>query len=185
MQWTIDPTHSQAEFAIRHMFTTVHGHIVVAEGTVQTDEEDLAKSAVWARLDPSSINTGVGIRDDHLRSADFFDVERHPEIRFRSSAVRRTADNEFVVTGLLAIHGVTRQITLEARVLGDAVDHRGDRRAGFIARATLNRKDFGLRWNQALEAGGLLVGDEVEINLEIEAVLEVETALPQAADKAA
>src|SRR5690348_8084981 len=82
MQWTIDPTHSQAEFAIRHMFTTVHGHIVVAEGILQTDEEDLAKSAIWARLDPSSINTGVSMRDDHLRSADFFDVERHPEIRF-------------------------------------------------------------------------------------------------------
>jgi polyisoprenoid-binding protein YceI len=185
MQWTIDPTHSQAEFAIRHMFTTVHGHIVVAEGTVETDEEDLAKSAIWARLDPSSINTGVSMRDDHLRSADFFDVERHPEIRFRSSEVRRTGDNEIQVTGLLAIHGVTRPITLDARLLGNAIDHQGDRRAGFSGRATLNRKDFGLRWNQALEAGGFLVGDEVEINIEIEAVLQVETALPQAADRAA
>jgi polyisoprenoid-binding protein YceI len=185
MQWTIDPTHSQAEFAIRHMFTTVHGHIVVAEGTVETDEEDLAKSAIWARLDPSSINTGVSMRDDHLRSADFFDVERHPEIRFRSSEVRRTGDNEIQVTGLLAIHGVTRPITLDARLLGNAIDHRGDRRAGFSGRATLNRKDFGLRWNQALEAGGFLVGDEVEINIEIEAVLEVAPALPQAADRAA
>src|SRR4029077_20084128 len=129
MQWTIDPTHSQAEFAIRHMFTTVHGHIVVAEGTVETDEDDLAKSAIWARLDPSTINTGVSMRDDHLRSADFFDVERHPEIRFRSSEVRRTADNEIQVTGLLAIHGVTRPITLDARVLGNAIDHRGNRRA--------------------------------------------------------
>ena len=185
MHWTIDPTHSQAEFSIRHMFTTVHGHMVVAEGTVRTDEEDLAKSAIWARLDPSSINTGVGVRDDHLRSADFFDVERHPEIRFRSSEVRRKADNEFLVSGLLAVHGVTRPITLDTRVLGNAIDHRGSRRAGFSARATLNRKDFGLRWNQALEAGGLLVGDEVEISLEIEAVLEIENGLPQAAEKAA
>lgn len=185
MHWTIDPTHSQAEFSIKHMFTTVHGHIVVAEGTVQTDEEDPAKSAIWARLDPSSINTGVSIRDDHLRSADFFDVERHPEIRFRSSEVRRKADNEFVVSGLLSIHGVTRPVTLEARFIGNAIDHRGNRRAGFSARATLNRKDFGLRWNQALEAGGFLVADEVEVNLEIEATLEIETVVLQAAHRAA
>jgi polyisoprenoid-binding protein YceI len=185
MQWTIDPTHSQAEFSIRHMFTTVHGHIVVAGGTVQTDEEDLAKSAIWATLDLSSINTGVRLRDDHLRSADFFDVQRHPEIRFRSSEVRRTADNEFMVTGLLAIHGVTKPITLDARVLGDAIDHRGHRRAGFSARTTLDRKDFGLHWNQTLEAGGFLVGDMVEINLEIETVLEIETAVPEDADRAA
>ena len=185
MQWTIDPTHSQAEFSIRHLFTPVHGHMVIAGGTVHIDEADLAKSAVWATLDPASVNTGVSVRDDHLRSADFFDVDKHPEIRFRSSEVLRKADNEFLVTGLLAIHGVTRPITLDARIRGSAVDQRGSRRASFSARATLNRKDFGLRWNQALEAGEFLVGDEVEINLEIEAVLEVGTAIPQAAFKAA
>jgi polyisoprenoid-binding protein YceI len=185
MRWTIDPTHSQAQFSVRHMLTKVHGHIVVAEGTVQVDEADPARSAISATLDPSSINTGVGLRDAHLRGADFLDVDRHPEIRFRSTDVRATAPDHFLVTGLLAIHGVTRPITLDARVLGNAFDHRGDRRAGFTAHATLDRKVFGLNWNKTLEAGGFLVGDEIDIDLEIEAVLQAEAVPAQAASRAA
>lgn len=170
MQWTIDPTHSLAEFSIRHMFTKVRGHIVIAEGTVVVDEADPTKSSIVARLDPSTINTGVGMRDQHLRSADFFDVERHPYISFRSTDIFWRAENQYLVAGLLVMHGVTQLVTLEARVAGDGIDHRGKRRAGVSARATLNRKDFGLHWNQALEAGGWLVGDEVEVTLDIEAV---------------
>jgi polyisoprenoid-binding protein YceI len=172
MKWNIDPSHSQAEFSVRHMFTKVRGHMVVASGVVDTDESDPLKTVIVARLDPSTINTGVKIRDDHLRSADFFDVQRYPEILFQSSAIRQTAQDQFVVDGVLSMHGIDRFVTLDTHIAGDAIDPFGDRRGGVSARTTLNRKDFGLRWNQTLESGGLLVGDEVDINLEVEAVLD-------------
>jgi polyisoprenoid-binding protein YceI len=172
MKWNIDPTHSQAEFSIRHMFTKVRGHMVVTGGVVEADESDPTRSLIIARLDPSTINTGVGIRDDHLRSADFFDVKRYPEITFQSTAISRAAQDRFEVIGTLSLHGVDQPVSLDVQVAGDAIDPYGNRRAGASARARLNRKDFGLHWNQALESGGLLVGDEVDINLEIEAVLD-------------
>ena len=191
MKWNIDPTHSQAEFAVRHMFTKVRGHMVVTSGVVEADETDLTKTTITARLDPASVNTGVPIRDDHLRSVDFFDVGRYPEIVFQSSAISQTAKADFAVTGTLAMRGVERTVTLYARAAGDAIDPFGSRRAGVSARTTVNRKDFGLEWNRALESGGLLVGDEVEINLEIEAVLDqvaenpIEAVLDQVAENAA
>jgi len=175
MKWTIDPTHSQAEFSVRHMFTKVRGHMVVASGTVETDDLDPLKTVIVARLDPSTVNTGVQVRDDHLRSVDFFDIERYPEIVFHSTAISQTAKDHYAVVGVLSMRGVDRPVTLHARAAGDGIDPFGNRRAGVSARTTLNRKDFGLQWNRALESGGLLVGDEVDINLEIEAVLEQAT----------
>ena len=172
MKWNIDPTHSQAEFAVRHMFTKVRGHMVVVSGIVDTDDQDPSKTVIVARLDPSSVNTGVAVRDDHLRSVDFFDVKQYPEIVFQSTAISQTAKDRYAVIGTLAMHGIERPVTLDARAAGDGIDPFGNRRAGVTARTTLNRKDFGLHWNRALESGGLLVGDEVEINLEIEAVLD-------------
>jgi polyisoprenoid-binding protein YceI len=172
MRWNLDPTHSQAEFSVRHMFTKVRGHMVVVSGVVDADESDPTKSVIVARLDPATINTGVAVRDDHLRSVDFFDTTRHPEILFRSTAITQTGKDQFDVTGMLSMHGVSRPVTLDTRVAGNGVDPFGNRRAGVSARTTLDRKDFGLHWNRALESGGLLVGDEIDINLEIEAVLD-------------
>ena len=172
MKWNIDPTHSQAEFSVRHMFTKVRGHMVVTSGILETDDTDPLKTVIVARLDPSTINTGVSVRDDHLRSVDFFDIQRHPEIVFRSTAISQTAKDQYAVIGTLSMRGVERPVTLHARAAGDGIDPFGNRRAGASAQTTLNRKDFGLEWNRALESGGFLVGDEVEINLEIEAVLD-------------
>jgi polyisoprenoid-binding protein YceI len=172
MKWNIDPTHSQAEFSVRHMFTKVRGHMVVASGIVDTDESDPTKTVIVARLDPSTVNTGVSVRDDHLRSVDFFDIKQYPEIVFQSTAISQTAKDDYAVIGMLSMHGIDRAVTLYARVAGDGIDPFGNRRAGVSARTTLNRKEFGLNWNRALESGGLLVGDDIEINLEIEAVLD-------------
>jgi polyisoprenoid-binding protein YceI len=172
MRWNIDPTHSQAEFSVRHMFTKVRGHMVVASGIVDADKSDPTKTVIIARLDPSTVNTGVSVRDDHLRSVDFFDIQRHPEIVFQSTAITQNGEDRFAVQGMLSMHGVSQPVTLDARAAGDGIDPFGNRRAGVSARTTLNRKDFGLNWNRVLESGGLLVGDEIDINLEIEAVLE-------------
>ena len=172
MKWSPDPTHSQAEFSVRHMFTKVRGHMVVASGVVEVNESDPTKSVIVARLDPATINTGVAIRDDHLRSVDFFDTKRHPEILFQSTRITQTDKDQFAVSGTLSMHGISQPVTLDARVHGDGIDPFGNRRAGVSARTTLNRQDFGLHWNRALESGSLLVGDEVDISLEIEAVLD-------------
>src|SRR6266550_3607717 len=122
MKWNIDPTHSQAEFSVRHMFTKVRGHIVVASGAVDLDESDPTKAVIVARLDPSTVNTGVPVRDDHLRSLDFFDIQRYPEIVFRSTAVSQTATNHYAVVGMLSMHGIDRPVTLDARAGGDGID---------------------------------------------------------------
>ena len=172
MKWNIDPTHSQAEFSVRHMFTKVRGHMVVVSGFVEADDTDPLKTVIVARLDPSTINTGVSVRDDHLRSVDFFDIQRYPEIVFQSTAISQTAKDQYAVIGTLSMRGMERPVTLHARAAGDGIDPFGNRRAGASAQTTLNRKDFGLEWNRALESGGFLVGDEVEINLEIEAVMD-------------
>ena len=172
MKWNIDPTHSQAEFSVRHMFTKVRGHMVVTSGIVETDDLDPLKTVITASLDPATVTTGISVRDDHLRSVDFFDTQRYPEIVFHSTAITRTLKDHYAVHGVLSMRGVERTVTLHAQAAGDGIDPFGNRRAGVSARTTLNRKDFGLNWNRALESGGLLVGDEIEINLEIEAVLD-------------
>lgn len=168
--WTIDAAHSQVEFGVRHMMiSTVKGYFPGISGTITLDEETPSASSVEVTLDAASIDTRNKDRDAHLRSGDFFDVESHPTLTFRSTSVERSGD-DLTVVGDLTIRGVTRPVTLKAEELGRGIDPWGNPRVGFQARTTISRKDFGLTWNQALEAGGVLVGDEIRISIEVQAV---------------
>ncbi len=169
--WTIDTTHSGINFSIRHMVVSkVRGRFTKYTGAVQLDEDDLTRSTVQAVIDASSVETGTVQRDDHLRSADFFDVEKFPELRFESQRIEKLSEERYRLVGDLTIRGVTRGVALDVEYGGRAKDPWGNERIGFIARGELDRKDFGLGWNQLLEAGGVLVGDRVEIELEVQAV---------------
>lgn len=170
--WHIDPAHTQIEFEVKHMmFAKVRGRFTGFEGTIELGSGgERPASSVEVTIESASIDTGQGQRDEHLRSADFFDVEQFPELRFKSGTVT-LADNEtFAVGGELTIKDVTRPIELAVSESGRGQDPWGQERVGFQATATLDRRDFGLEWNQALEAGGILVGNEVRIALEIQAV---------------
>ena len=169
--WNIDPTHSGISFSIRHMVVSkVRGRFSKFSGSVQLDEDDLTRSTVQVAIDASSVDTGTAQRDDHLRSADFFDVEKFPELRFESQRIEKLSDDRYRLVGDLTIHGVTRGVALDVEYGGRAKDPWGNERIGFIARGDLDRKNFGLGWNQVLEAGGVLVGDRVELELEVQAV---------------
>jgi polyisoprenoid-binding protein YceI len=177
--WNIDAVHSGINFSIRHMVVSkVRGRFAKYSGTLNLDEVDLTRSTLEATIDVASIDTGAPQRDTHLRSADFFDVEKFPEIRFRSRRIEKVEDERYRVVGDLTIRDVTREVSLDVEYGGRAKDPWGNERAGFIATATLDRKDFGLGWNQALEAGGVLVGDRVDIEIEVQAV---KAAVAQAA----
>jgi polyisoprenoid-binding protein YceI len=168
--WQIDPKHSTAEFAVRHMMiTTVKGHISGLEGTINLDERDPTSSTVDASLDAATIDTREPQRDAHLRSADFFDVAQFPRIAFRSTRVEPAGDG-YRITGDLTMHGVTREVVLDATLVGRQRDPWGSERAGITAAAQIDRRDFGLTWNQALEAGAVLVGNDVRITIDVEAV---------------
>jgi len=168
--WNIDTVHSGINFTIRHMVVSkVRGRFTRFGGTLTLDEADLTRSKVEATIDAASIDTGTAQRDDHLRSPDFFDAERFPELRFRSTRIDRNGER-YRVTGDLTIRDVTREVVLDVEYGGRARDPWGNERAGFIASTSLNRKDFGLGWNQVLEAGGVLVGDRVDIELELQGV---------------
>ena len=174
--WDIDVTHSSIGFSVRHMvISKVRGAFTRWTGAIDLDPTDLRGSSVEVRIETASIDTKVGDRDQHLRSADFFDVANHPEIVFRSRRVEQTAGG-LQVTGDLTMHGVTREVVLEGEFSGTGKDPWGNERAGFSAVAVLDRRDFGLTWNAALEAGGVLVGEKVEIALELEAVKRVAAA---------
>lgn len=179
--WNLDPAHSQVEFSVKHMmFTTVRGRFADVQGTVTLDSDSPEESAVEVSIDVASLDTRVADRDAHLRSGDFFDVENHPTMAFRSRRVEgpaATPEASFRVVGDLTIRGVTREVILEARFEGTGTDPWGGTRAGFSARTTIDRRDFGLTWNQALETGGVLVGHEVKIDLQIQAVQAREAAL--------
>ncbi|MBI2165301.1 MAG: YceI family protein [Chloroflexi bacterium] len=167
--WVLDPVHSSVQFAARHMVVaTVRGGFAKFEVTVDFDEARPEGSQVEARIDAASIDTREPQRDTHLRSADFLDVEKHPWISFKSSRVEPQGDGRYRVVGDLTIRGVTRQVALETSFAGLAKDPWGNQRAGFSAEASISRKEFGLNWNVALEAGGWLVGDTVKINIEAE-----------------
>ena len=171
--WKIDPAHSQAEFAIRHlMISTVKGRFGVVNGTVVTDESDLTKSKIEASIDVTSIHTHEAQRDAHLKSADFFDSEKYPTIDFRGTRITDVASDksEFRLIGDLTIHGVTREVSLQVTSEGRGKDPWGGERAGFSAHTKIKRSDFGLTWNQALETGGFVVGDEVKITIDVELV---------------
>lgn len=168
--FTIDKSHSEAHFTVRHLITKVRGRFRDFEGTVTFSPEQPQQSAVSVTIQAASIDTSEPNRDTHLRSGDFFDVERFPVLTFASEAVTAAGANHFAVSGTLTIHGVAKPVVLPVAFLGLARDPWGNERAGFEAELTLNRKDFGLNWNAALEAGGFLVGDEVQVALSIQAV---------------
>ena len=178
--WSIDQTHSQIEFGVKHMmFTTVRGQFSSFEGTIELDRDEASRSSVEVRIDASSIDTGVDARDEHLRSGDFFGVEAFPTIEFRSSRITGpiVEGGAFEIVGDLTIRDQTRQITMTAKFDGAGTDPWGGSRAGFSASVTVDRREFGLTWNQALEAGGLLVGHDIDITLQVQAVLQEEVAL--------
>jgi polyisoprenoid-binding protein YceI len=173
--WTLDPAHSQIEFAVKHMMvTTVRGQFRKFTVDVDFDEEHPEHSSVVVDIDASSIETGMEARDVHLRSADFFDTETYPELGFRSTAITAAGDG-YRIEGDLTIRGVTRQVTLDAEIGGVVPNLQGGRRAAFSATTKISRKAWGLTWNVALESGGFLVGDDIKISIDV-AVLQAEAA---------
>lgn len=169
--WTIDPAHSIAEFAVRHMMvSTVKGRFRSMEGTITLDEEQPERSSVVASIDVASIDTAQPDRDAHLRSDDFFNAERFPKMTFRSTRVERVDDERWKIYGDLTIRDLTKEVVLDTGFDGRVNDPWGNERVGFSATTELNRQDFGLRWNQLLETGGVVVGDRVKVSLHIEAV---------------
>jgi polyisoprenoid-binding protein YceI len=166
--WTIDAAHTDVLFSAKHMMvTTVRGKFNDVDGTLSLDETDPTRSSADIRIGADSLNTGSDPRDGHLRSADFFDVERFPFITFRSTSVEHVRGDDYRITGDLTIKETTRPATFDATFLGFYAGMDGGRRAGLSARAKINRKDWGLGWNVALEAGGWLVGEDVTIEIEV------------------
>ncbi len=165
--WTLDPAHSQIEFAVKHMMvTTVRGQFRKFAVEASFDEEHPERSSVVAHIDASSIETGMEARDAHLRGADFLDVASHPELTFRSTSIERSGDG-YKIHGDMTIGAVTRPVTLDAEIGGVVPNLQGGRRAGFSATTKISRKEWGLTWNVAMETGGWLVGDEIKVSLEL------------------
>jgi polyisoprenoid-binding protein YceI len=168
--WELDPAHSSINFSVRHlMVSKVRGRFTSFQATVTVDDDPL-KSSVTVTIDAASIDTRDEQRDGHLRSPDFLDVEKWPTLSFVSTSVRQLGGNRLEIVGDLTIRDVTRSVTLEAEHLGVQADPWGNTRMGFEAKTEFNRKEFGLTWNQALEGGGVLVGDKVTVEIDLEAV---------------
>jgi polyisoprenoid-binding protein YceI len=174
--YAVDPGHSEVSFQIRHMVSQVRGRCNAFSGNVQLDAKNLANSSVEFHIKAESIDTGVPDRDKHLKSGDFFEVEKYPEITFKSKSVKPAGKDKFNVTGDLTMHGVTKEVTLPVTLLGTAKDPWGNTRAGFETETTLNRKDYGIVWNKALDAGGALLGDDVKVAINLETVLKKDEA---------
>ncbi|MFB4304292.1 YceI family protein [Actinomadura sp. NTSP31] len=169
--WKADPVHSEIAFSVRHlMISKTRGRFTAHDVTIVTGE-DLLDSSVTATIDLASIDTGNATRDDHLRTADYLEVDKYPTMDYRSTGIRRTGDG-WVIDGELTLHGVTRQVPLAVEVNGFGTDQWGGQRAGFSATAEINRRDFGIDISVPLDAGGVTVGDKVSISLEIQAVLQ-------------
>jgi polyisoprenoid-binding protein YceI len=168
--YSIDKAHSEATFQVRHLITKVRGRFSDFEGTIAFDEANPERSSVAFTIQAKSIDTNEPDRDKHLRSSDFFATDEYPTLTFRSSTVTSKGGNEFTVVGDLSIRGVTKTITLPVTFLGKAKDPWGNERIAFEAEYTINRKDFGLNWNAALETGGFLVGDDVKVHLSLQAI---------------
>lgn len=170
--WKIDNAHSEADFAIKHMaISTVHGTFRAVSGVIRFDPADVTRSSVDATIDVASVDTGVAARDNHLKSPDFFEVAKYPTMTFKSSSVAKSGDG-YAVTGNLTLHGVTKAVVLQLDAPGKeetGMDGKSLHR-GFTAHTTLNRKDFGLNWNGTLKSGDAALGDEVRIEIDIEAV---------------
>jgi polyisoprenoid-binding protein YceI len=168
--WNIDPTHSHAQFKVKHMMiSNVKGEFTAVTGSLTFDSENVANSSVQATIDATTINTRDPQRDAHLKSADFFDVEKFSTLTFKSTRVSKKGDGEFTVAGDLTIHGVTRNVTLDVEDFTAPIkDPWGNTRIGLTATTKIDRKSFGLSWNTVLEAGGLAVGEQVTITLDVE-----------------
>ena len=174
-RWEIDSSHSSLQFSVRHLvIAKVRGSFARWSGTIDVPNGDFSKATVNVTIDASSIDTGVADRDGHLKSPDFFDVAQHPELRFVGKRVLSRSEAEIDVVGELTLKGITREVVLRVEQHGQAKDPWGNLRAAFTAKTSIDRKDFGLTWNQVLETGGVMVGDRVEIEAEIEAVKQVE-----------
>lgn len=168
--WTVDPIHSSVGFEVKHMMiSTVRGHFKQYEGTLEA-AEDYHDSRVWGSVQVASVDTNNADRDEHLRGADFFDAEHWPSITFESTAIEHVEGGSYLVTGDLTIKGVSREIQVEASVEGAGVDPWGNDRVGIAVRGSIDRTDFGLSWQQSLAGGGLLVGNQVALRIDVSAV---------------
>lgn len=174
--WQIDPAHSSVEFSIRHlMITTVRGRFGKLVGNVRGIEGLPVLPAVDVTIEAASIDTGIAQRDEHLRSADFFDVATFPTVAFRSSRIEGSLDGDFTLVGDLTIKGTTREVAVAVESQGQTLDPWGNQRAGFSGTGKLNRSDFGLTYNQVLEAGGLALGDEIKFTIDVALIRPVVT----------
>lgn len=180
-QWDVDPSHGRVTFGVRHlMISDVEGRFKKFSGAVSFDEKDLTKSSVDVELDPASVDTGEPKRDEHLKSPEFFDTAKFPKMTFKSTKVEKKG-KQLLVTGDLTLHGITKPVTLTVDGTGAEVkDPFGGTRTAFKATGKLNREDFGLKWNKALEAGGVVVGTEIAIGIEVELVKKVDAGAKKA-----
>ncbi len=171
MTWQIDPAHSLIQFSVRHMMiSTVRGHFNDFEGMIEFTDDDPTHSTVDVSINVNSIDTRDQQRDEHLRSPDFFAAAEYPTMTYKSTRVEQTSDKKGRLFGDLTMHGVTREVVLDVEYAGQAKSPWGTTSAGFAANGTISRKDFGLNWNQALETGGILVGDTIKIDIEVELI---------------
>ncbi|KKI90274.1 hypothetical protein WQ54_20065 [Bacillus sp. SA1-12] len=169
-KWNIDPAHSSIDFSVKHMmFATVKGGFQSFQAEIEADPSDLTTAEISFTVDLASVDTRNEDRDNHLRSADFFDVENQPTLTFKATNIENTDENEYVVTGDLNLHGVTKQEIFTVAFEGTGIDPWGNEKAGFAAEGKIKRSDYGLTWNAPLEAGGVLVGDQIKISLQIQA----------------
>ena len=170
-RWEIDSSHSSIHFSVRHLvIAKVRGQFGRWSGTVEVPEGDFGRATLEVTIDATSIDTGVADRDAHLKSPDFFDVAAHPDITFRTARVEAAADGRLTLVGPLTIRGVTREAAFSVESHGQATDPWGNRRAAFSAKTAVDRRDYGLIWNQVLETGGVMVGDRVEVEVDLEVV---------------
>lgn len=173
-EYSIDPTHSSIEFSVRHLgINNVKGKFTKFSGTIWYNEADVTQSSASVTIDAASIDTAEPKRDEHLRGADFFDVAKYPEIRFRTTEIRPVGD-KLAVKGYLVLHGTTKEIELEVTLLGKISDPWGNERLGFEGRTVINRQDFGINYSKLLDNGALVIGNDVKVELNIEAIRKTE-----------
>lgn len=177
--WVVDKAHSSATFKVRHMMANVMGQFRDLSGTINVDRENPDKGSVEFTIQAGSIDTGNQNRDEHLRSADFFDVQKYPSITFKSTSITSKGNNLYDVTGDFTMHGVTKRVTLPVQFLGFARTARGEK-AGFEIETTVNRKDYGVLWNRNLDEGGVLLGDDVKVSINLEVDKKEPAATPAA-----
>ncbi len=180
--YVIDVGHSNVGFSVRHFFSKVPGQFTKYEGTIVLDTQDMTRSSVNVSIDTASITTNIADRDKHLKSADFFDVEKFPKMTFASSKVTAVSATRLTVEGTLTIKGVSKPVTLDVDLLGSGPDAWGGYRGGFEARTKVNRQDYGVAWNKVMEGGGTMLGDDVEVTLNVEAIRQAPKP-PEAAPK--